>query len=57
MQELRKRKSGETMRTIEFMTMWDAMHPEESMDENGTFWDDLVWMDRNLLHLAPNLQV
>ena len=43
------------MKTIEFMTMWDVMHPEESEDENGTFWDDLVWMDRRLLHLSPDL--
>lgn len=45
------------MKAIEFMEMWDVMHPEESEDENGTFWDNLVWSDRNMLHLSPNLQV
>ena len=57
MQELQIWKNGEIMKAIEVMNMWDIMHPEESEDENGSFWDDLVWSDRNMLHLSPNLQV
>jgi len=45
------------MKAIEFLTMWDIMHPEESEDENGSFWDDLVWKDGQMLHYSPNLVI